>query len=615
MRAVVVGLLLFSLQSRSTGIDRVVQRASVYANEYLQQLGSVVGEERYVQEAAWEDFDAKGRRIRSHRERQMVSDLLSIPVGETWIGFRHVRQVDGITLDPLYRGFVRGAFDEKTAEGRKQLQERLTFESVRYNIGDFMRPANLPTFPLEILDPDNLKLFNFSNSGDEVIDGVHTSKIKFNERIAASFVMSTGIGPSLRVSLSGTFWIEPSTGRIFQSDIAFRNPQREKTEMRMQVRFRANSSLGLLVPISMEEHFRDPVLRHEVDCNADYLNFRHFETGVQLRDPSEFLSNIPPESDLKQQTEESYSVKVDVHLVNVDAWVTATSGMAVTDLGARDFEILENKVEQSISNFSPVNTPYDVLLLFDHSGSTVSEWRLMQRATEEFVSNVRPQDRVGIANFDTSLRMLTRWTDTRQQIAKTIDGLTAGRRPGGTAFYKAVEQSIAAELPPVAGRRRALVILSDGRDNGLFNVLMREGYLLPSQEEPEFEQMIALIRRERIPVYVVAVNGEPQSGEISRLHRRFPSSVADDYLEAVRIRLESVAESSGGRVVFSNKLEDVIPLYRQISRELGTAYSIGYVSNIPPFVQGFREITVLTRDKRLHVVQSRPGYQLELKPE
>src|SRR5262249_3666473 len=137
------------------------------------------------------------------------------------------------------------------------------------------------------------------------------------------------------------------------------------------------------------------------------------------------------------------------------------------------------------------------------------------------------------------------------------------------------------------------------------------GYLQTREEEPEFQQMIALIKRERIPIYLVAVTGAPEAGEVGRLNRRFPSSVADEYVEAVRLRLESMAESSGGRVLFSRKLQDVVPLYKQISRELGSAYSIGYVSNIPPSVQGFREITVVTRDKRLHVVQSRPGYRLE----
>src|SRR5215467_3211673 len=238
MRALIVGLLLFAFQSRQTQIDQIVKRASVYANEYLQQLGSVVGEERYVQEAAWQDFERNNRKIRSHREREMVSDFLSVPVGETWIGFRHVREVDGITLDPLYRGVEREAFDEKTSEGRRQLQERLTFESIRYNIGDFARPTNLPTFPLELLEPDNLKLFDFSKAGEEAIAGVSTWKIRFNDRFAASFEMSSGMGPTLRVGLSGVFWIEPSTGRVFQSEVVFHDPRRERTEMRMQVRFR-----------------------------------------------------------------------------------------------------------------------------------------------------------------------------------------------------------------------------------------------------------------------------------------------------------------------------------------------------------------------------------------
>jgi hypothetical protein len=110
---------------------------------------------------------------------------------------------------------------------------------------------------------------------------------------------------------------------------------------------------------------------------------------------------------------------------------------------------------------------------------------------------------------------------------------------------------------------------------------------------------------------VVAVNGNSSVEEVNLINQRFASPVGDQYLEAVRIRLETIAELSGGRVLFSNKFQDVIPLYKQISRELGAAYSIGYASNIPPSIEGFREITVLTRDKHLHVVQSRPGYVVE----
>jgi VWFA-related protein len=541
----------------------------------------------------------------------MLSDFMLMPIGDTWIGFRHVREVDGVVLDPLYKGVARQEFDETIPKGRHQLLERLTFESIRYNIGDFVRPANLPTFPLEILDTDNLKLFSFSDAGGEILDGVQVTRVNFRERLLSSFIMDTGVGPALRVSLSGTFWIEPSTGRIFQSEVTFADPQHRKTEMKMSVRFRPDPKLEMLVPVSMEEHFRDPVTHHQVDCNADYQNFRHFETGVQLGDPADGPVPPPPDPDLWKRGEDHYAVKVDVHLVSLNAWVTARTGMAVADLKAEDFQALENGSEQTITHFSPVDTPFDVLLLFDHSGSTETKWTLMQRATEEFISNLRPQDRAVVANFDTSLRVLTRWTDSRDQIINTITNLNKGKRPGGTAFYKAVEQSLAAELPPVSGRRRALVVLTDGRDNGLFNVLFQQGHLLPPQEEPAFQRLMTLVKRERIPVYVVAVNGFSSSEEVNLINQRFASPVGDEYLEAVRTRLELIAESSGGRVMFANKFQDVIPLYKQISHELAAAYSIGYVSNIPPSVTGFREITLLTRDRRLHVIQSRPGYTLD----
>jgi VWFA-related protein len=605
-------LMLFSFQASQSGPDSVIQRASVYAQNYLEQMGSVIGEERYLQEAGWEDFNSKGRKLRSHRERQMVSDFLTVPVGNGWVGFRHVREVDGVTLDPLYKGVIRESFNESTAAGREQLQQRLLFESIRYNIGDFARPANLPTFALELLAQENMKLLRFVDAGQDKVDGIRVMKFRFTERMPRSFVISTGIGPQRRVSIFGSFSIEAVTGRILETEIGFADPSQPRTDMSVHVRFRNEKSLGLLVPVVMEEHFHDPMRRHEVDCTADYQNFRHFETAVQLRDPSGFLSDAPAASDFYKRGEDSYALRVSVPLVNVEAWVTATSGSSVTDLAAGDFVVLENKTEQTITNFSSVSTPYDVLLLFDHSGSTVTEWQMMQRATQEFFRNLRPQDRAGIANFDTSLRTLTRWTDGREQIAKTIAGLTEGRRAGGTAFYRSVEQSLAAELLPVAGRRRAIVILSDGRDNGPFFTLFREGFLPAPQEDVEFQQMITLIRRERIPIYVVAVNssGGPQD-EINRLNARYPRSVAAEYLEGVRNRLETIAELSGGRVRYADRLESVIPLYKQISTELGSAYSIGYVSNLPTSVQGFREITINTHDKRLHVVQSRAGYRLD----
>ena len=609
MRLLGVAVLLFMLQGARNQPDAVVKRASVYVDGYMKDLGSIVGEERYYQEARWEDRDMDRKRLRSRRGRQLVSDILTVPVGKEWIGIRHVREVDGITLDPQYRGFWRETFDESTADGREKLQQAFTFESTRYNIGDFRRSTNLPTFPLEILDSENLDLFNFSKQGEERIGTVRTWKFDFNDRSRRTLLMTTGIGRPERFSISGTFWIEPSTGQVFRAVMNFESPFNDELEMRMDVRYRIEPTLGVLVPQAMDEFYRDDGLRHEVEGHADYASFRRFNSDVRL-DPSVTDDDGPREEPgLSRDSAESYSMKVDVRVVNVEAWVTSTSGTAVTDLKASNFRIFENKTAQTITNFSPVSTPYDVLLLFDRSGSTQHDWKFMQRAADGFIKGLRQQDRAGIANFDTSFRMETRWSDSRQQIAAAVAGLTDGKRPGGTAFYRAVEVSLAAELLPIAGRRRALIVLTDGRDNGLYLPLLRQGELPRPQQESAFQQMIDLAKRERVPIYIVTVSNS--ANEVATLRNRYSEAVANQYLDAVAVRMEQLAEVTGGRVLFPKRLDDIVPLYSQISRELGSAYSIGYVSNLPLSVHGFRDIEVRTTDNRLHVVQSRSGYVVQ----
>ena len=167
--------------------------------------------------------------------------------------------------------------------------------------------------------------------------------------------------------------------------------------------------------------------------------------------------------------------------------------------------------------------------------------------------------------------------------------------------------ALAAEMPPIAGRRRALLILTDGRDNSLARTVMRQGVIPASGEETEYLQMLRMARRERVPIYIVAISNN--GSEVSEIRRMYFDEAASAYVEAVASRLELLAEGGGGRVTFPKNLQDIIPLYAQISRELGSAYSIGYVSNVPAEFQGFREIKISTKDgQALHVIQSRPGY-------
>src|SRR5262245_24390154 len=75
-----------------------------------------------------------------------------------------------------------------------------------------------------------------------------------------------------------------------------------------------------------------------------------------------------------------YTLKVDVPWVVVDVTVTDPNGRTVSDLTHDDFEVLENGVPQQVRSFTPIATPYNVLLLFDRSGSMEHKWPFMLRA-------------------------------------------------------------------------------------------------------------------------------------------------------------------------------------------------------------------------------------------
>src|SRR5690349_7384608 len=73
-----------------------------------------------------------------------------------------------------------------------------------------------------------------------------------------------------------------------------------------------------------------------------------------------------------------YAMRVNVGLVSLDVTVMDAQNQPMTSLLQRDFTIYEDGAEQDIKHFSSLDTPYNILLLFDRSGSTESQWRTMQ---------------------------------------------------------------------------------------------------------------------------------------------------------------------------------------------------------------------------------------------
>ncbi|PYS37455.1 MAG: hypothetical protein DMG14_21200 [Acidobacteria bacterium] len=310
-----------------------------------------------------------------------------------------------------------------------------------------------------------------------------------------------------------------------------------------------------------------------------------------------------------------YTLRVDVPFVPVDVTVQDAAGKRINDLSADTFTVYENGIRQEIVYFLPVSTPYHILLLFDRSGSTQDKWLLMQRAVAGFIASLRPQDRIGIATFDDTVDVQLPWTSDRRKALLVLPQLIRVGRIGGTDFYGSVEQTLRREFKNTSGRR-ALVVLTDGRDTSLYRDLVNRNRLLGPSEDRRYQKVLKAAKTQRIPIYFVAFNTDKNfqpniigGDEYRSLRVIFPSSnVADQYLAGVRARMEEMAEASSGRVLYPERLEDIVPLYQQIGNELGTAYTIGYISSNAAADGSFRRIEVRARDASLRVTQSRSGY-------
>jgi Ca-activated chloride channel family protein len=310
-----------------------------------------------------------------------------------------------------------------------------------------------------------------------------------------------------------------------------------------------------------------------------------------------------------------YTLKVNVPLVFVDATVVDIAGRPVNDLAAEDFQVFESGVPQQIQYFGPVSAGYDVLLLFDSSGSTQHKWTFMQRAVASFLGSLRPQDRVEIGSFDSDLSLHSRWSDGRDKSIAALPELIRPKAPGGTDLYRAIEVVLRREFRNITGRRVA-VVLTDGRDTSLYKQIVMRNRIVGADEDREFHKTLRTVRERRIPVYFIAINTdrnlEPNTAgadEYRNLQLIFPGSrLPQQYLVEVRTRMEQLADASGGKVLFPKRVEEIVPLYEQIGRELGTSYSLGYLPMDTTADGFFRRIEVRVRTEGMRVVQSRAGY-------
>jgi Ca-activated chloride channel homolog len=262
-----------------------------------------------------------------------------------------------------------------------------------------------------------------------------------------------------------------------------------------------------------------------------------------------------------------------VDIVQVTVAVSDANGRLITGLTQGDFQVFEDGVEQTITQFTDKRVPVSLGMLLDASDSMRGQAVVDARdAFDRFVGDLLlTEDEVFVATFNHMPRLLTKWTTPPMSLRGRLNEL---KPSGGTAIYDALADT-SRLFEQRVNLRAAMIVVSDGADTASDRSLL---------------QTIEVIRRNDAFVYAIAIDA-PDGRESTRVN---PEALRD------------ITSLTGGYTEVVRSAGDLGPATERIADELNKQYTIGYSSSKPPD-GSWRPLRVRVRTGG-YFVRARRGY-------
>ncbi len=375
-------------------------------------------------------------------------------------------------------------------------------------------------------------------------------------------------------------------------------------------------------------------------------------------------------ADSNKPAGQTATLSVDARLVNLPVVVRDKKGALIQNLTRADFSLLVDEKPQAIRYFDrDTDLPLSLGLLVDTSLSQRNVLDEERTASSAFLDTMltapagRAPDQAFVIQFSRGTELLQDLTPSRPKLqaalqeldtpsprlAQTTDsdpdqtsdttresdrqGRPGGgaRHGGGTTLYDALFLS-ADELMSKQHGRKALILLSDGVDNGSRESLTRS---------------IEAAQRADTIVYAIYFKGEEGQhyagnrgggggypggggGGGSRGGIGFPGGGGgytgggrsggggggaprgggggqESRVDGKKI-LEQIAGETGGRVFEVTKKQPVDSIYKQIAEELRSQYRLGYTPDTSAAAEGYHRVEVTVPKEKNLYIQTRDGY-------
>jgi VWFA-related protein len=328
-----------------------------------------------------------------------------------------------------------------------------------------------------------------------------------------------------------------------------------------------------------------------------------------------FLAALPTAASLlRAQDSKDTTFSADVRLVNLFATVRDKDGKIVRDLNQEDFTLDEDGRSQVIRYFSrESNLPLTLGLLVDTSGSMRRVLGEERTASYRFLDRMlNEKDQAFVIHFDRDVELLEDLTSSRRKLEDALAQLEQGDSPrqrggggyggggrggrrGGTALYDAVLLAADEILRKQKTGRKAIILLTDGVDNGSKVPLSR------AVESAQHADTLVYGIRIADP----DANGNNYGRRGGGRRGGNPPYVYADRIDGRKV-LQRLCLPTGGNYFDVSKKEPIDSIYSQLQEELRNQYSLGYTPDSAAG-SGYRRIHLAVK-RNGATVQTRDGY-------
>jgi VWFA-related protein len=283
----------------------------------------------------------------------------------------------------------------------------------------------------------------------------------------------------------------------------------------------------------------------------------------------------------------------EVKVVNVLANVYGKNGEIVRGLTKDDFLLSEDGHPQTIRYFSrETDLPLTLGLLVDTSMSQRRVLDAERIASFRFVDQVLREatDHVFIVQFDMGVEIRQPLTSSRRTLESALAQVNTPslhqlelQRGGGTLLYEAIAVA-ARDIMRAQTGRKALIVISDGVDTG---------------SEIPLSTAVEEAQRAGTLVYSIVFSDANAYGTLL-------GPLMGGGADGKRV-LRRISNETGGRCFEVSKTQSIEQIFQAIQEELRSQYNLGFVSDVPVRISGFRRLQLSAKTKGL-VIQSQSRY-------